>query len=220
MESSLSGDVRSSRSSNAVFRLRGVYGRQIAFSSAQAPTSRRYTQTILRRAVLLAANFRCLELQSSRTVGIWGHRSPEDLPFGFILPSASVPPLDVLRKRIADETPEYDRFGIHTMVSQSSTGELTLGDSHDYGLIPAIFNREEIDQLMMRHLQTFLGVPDLSIAERWYGVYAKHFDKPYIRFRPEDGIEVITGLGGAGMTLSFGVAAETFSALPYKEVAE
>jgi FAD dependent oxidoreductase TIGR03364 len=115
-----------------------------------------------------------------------------------------------LRKRISEETPEYDDFGIHTMVSQAHSGELTFGDSHDYGLTPSTFNREEVDSLILRHLHTFLRVPDPAIAERWYGVYAKHPEKPYIRFQPEDGVEVITGLGGAGMTLSFGVAAETF----------
>jgi D-hydroxyproline dehydrogenase subunit beta len=127
---------------------------------------------------------------------------------------AICPSLSALRKRIANEMSEYDRFGIHTMVSQTSSGELTLGDSHDYGLIPSPFNREEIDTLILEHLKSFLRVPTLSIAERWYGIYAKHRDKPYVRFHPEDGVEVVTGLGGAGMTLSFGVASETFSISP------
>jgi FAD dependent oxidoreductase TIGR03364 len=118
--------------------------------------------------------------------------------------------LDALRTRIATETPEYDRFGIHTMVSQTSSGALTLGDSHDYGLQPSPFRTDEIDRLICEHLQTFVSPPDFSIAERWYGVYAKHPEKPYLRFVPEQGVEVVTGLGGAGMTLSFGVAAETF----------
>jgi FAD dependent oxidoreductase TIGR03364 len=126
--------------------------------------------------------------------------------------------LAALRKRITDETPEYDAFGIHTMVSQSSTGELTLGDSHDYGMHPSLFNREEIDDLILRHLRSFLRVPDFSIAERWHGVYAKHFEKPFVRFLPERGVEIVTGLGGAGMTLSFGVAAETFEGASVKEM--
>ena len=120
------------------------------------------------------------------------------------------PSLPVLRDRIQKQMPEYVRFGIHTMVSQTSLGELTLGDSHEYGLSPSPFNREEIDRLVLEHLQSFLSVPTLSIAERWHSVYAKHPQKPYIRFQPEDRVEIITGLGGAGMTLSFGVAAETF----------
>jgi glycine/D-amino acid oxidase-like deaminating enzyme len=107
--------------------------------------------------------------------------------------------------------PNYDKYGIHTMVSQTANGELTLGDSHEYGLSPSIFNRDEIDQLILEHVQTFAKVPDLSVDERWFGVYAKHFDQPYIRFQPQNGVEVVTGLGGAGMTLSFGVAAETFA---------
>jgi D-hydroxyproline dehydrogenase subunit beta len=126
--------------------------------------------------------------------------------------------LAALRQRIAEETLEYDRFGIHTMVSQSSSGELTFGDSHEYNLTPSPFSREEIDNLILRHLETFVRVPDFSIAERWYGVYAKHFEKSYVRFHPEKNIEVITGLGGAGMTLSFGVAAETFGLLPTETI--
>ena len=118
--------------------------------------------------------------------------------------------LPALQARIAAETPEYDRFGIHTMISQTTAGELTLGDSHDYGLVLSPFNHDEIDNLILKHLETFARIPDLSVAERWFGVYAKHFEKPYLRFQPEDTVEVVTGLGGAGMTLSFGVAAETF----------
>jgi D-hydroxyproline dehydrogenase subunit beta len=127
--------------------------------------------------------------------------------------------LPALQRRIAEEMPEYDRFGIHTMVSQTTAGELTLGDSHDYGLTPSPFNRDEIDALILKHLNTFVRVPDLAVAERWHGVYAKHFDKPYLRFQPEDGVEVVTGLGGAGMTLSFGVAAETFGLLSMRGAA-
>jgi hypothetical protein len=31
--------------------------------------------------------------------------------------------LPALRNRIADEMPEYDRFGIHTMISQTTAGD-------------------------------------------------------------------------------------------------
>jgi FAD dependent oxidoreductase TIGR03364 len=138
------------------------------------------------------------------------------LTFRFYPSFGVCPSLPALRARIEKETPEYDRFGIHTMVSQSSSGELTLGDSHEYGLLVSPFSREEIDALILRHLQSFLRIPDFSIAQRWYGVYAKHPQHPYVRFQPEEGVEVITALGGAGMTLSFGVAAETFGNLHAK----
>jgi FAD dependent oxidoreductase TIGR03364 len=139
------------------------------------------------------------------------------LTFRFYPSFAVCHSLAALRNRIASETPEYDRFGIHTMVSQASTGELTLGDSHEYGQLVSPFNREEIDALILRHLRSFLRVPDVTIAERWYGVYAKHPREPYVRFQPEEGVEVVTALGGAGMTLSFGVAAETFGDQSAKE---
>jgi hypothetical protein len=121
--------------------------------------------------------------------------------------------LPALKERIATETPEYDRWGIHGLVSQTTQGELTLGDSHEYGLAVDIFNKDEIDQLMLRYISTFLDAPDLSIAERWYGVYAKHPEKPYLTLEPAPGVRIVTSPGGAGMTLSFGIAERTIEAM-------
>jgi len=117
--------------------------------------------------------------------------------------------LSTLKERIAAETPEYDRWGIHGLVSQTACGELTLGDSHEYGLCVDPFNREEIDSLMLRYISGFLRAPSLRIAERWHGVYAKHPEKPYLSLEPEPGVRIVTSPGGSGMTLAFGVADET-----------
>lgn len=117
--------------------------------------------------------------------------------------------LAALSQRIADETPEYDRWGIHVLVSQTALGELTLGDSHEYGLAVSIFNRSEIDDLVLDYARRFLRAPDLTIAERWYGVYAKHPAAPFVSLTPAPNVRVVTAPGGSGMTLSFGLAERT-----------
>lgn len=121
--------------------------------------------------------------------------------------------LGALRKRIAEETPEYDRWEIHVLVSQTADGAITLGDSHEYGLAVDIFNKEEIDALILKYAAQFLRIPDNSIAERWYGVYAKHPEKPYLTMRPHPSVQIVTSPGGSGMTLSFGVAEKSLTSL-------
>jgi D-hydroxyproline dehydrogenase subunit beta len=110
------------------------------------------------------------------------------------------------KERVARELAAYDRWAIHTLVSQTADGALTLGDSHEYGLAVDIFNKTEIDELVLRDLRRFLLAPDLSIAERWYGVYAKHPDKSYVAIDAAPGVRIVTAVGGSGMTLSFGLA--------------
>ena len=117
--------------------------------------------------------------------------------------------LPALRERIAREMPEFERWDIHGLVSQTACGELTLGDSHEYGLTIDIFNRDAIDNLMLTYIRTFLNAPDLTIAQRWFGVYAKHPEKPYLSLQPAPGVRIVTSPGGAGMTLSMGVGART-----------
>ena len=123
--------------------------------------------------------------------------------------------LPALARRIAEETPEYDRWGIHALVSQTADGALTLGDSHEYGLSVNIFNKEEIDEIILRYTRQFLRAPDLTVAERWYGVYAKHPEKPLVVMQPDDGVRVVASPGGSGMTLSFGVAEQSIRALGF-----
>jgi FAD dependent oxidoreductase TIGR03364 len=117
--------------------------------------------------------------------------------------------LRALKERIAAETPELDRHGIHVLVSQTAGRELTIGDSHEYA--PAIdpFDRTFIDDLILSYAGGFLQAPEMQIAQRWHGVYAKHPDQPFLSLSPAPHVRVITATGGAGMTLSFGLAAET-----------
>jgi FAD dependent oxidoreductase TIGR03364 len=117
--------------------------------------------------------------------------------------------LPALQTRIASETPEYDRWVIHGLVSQTADGELTLGDSHEYGKAVDIFDKVEIDELMLRYLRTFLQAPTWEITQRWHGVYARHAQKPFVRIAPSEGVRIVTAVGGSGMTLSFGLAEQT-----------
>lgn len=118
----------------------------------------------------------------------------------------SCPSLPALKARIAHEMPEYDRWGIHVMASGAHNNSITLGDSHEYDLSIDVFNKEVIDDLILRYLRTFARFPEPRIAERWHGVYAKHPAAPYFVHDPEPGVRIVTGLGGAGMTLSMGLA--------------
>ena len=118
--------------------------------------------------------------------------------------------LQALKDRIARETPELDAWGIHVMVSQTALHELTIGDSHEYGLAVNIFDDPAVNRLILDYAKTYLRVPTLEIAEQWHGVYAKHPEHPYLRLTPADGVRVVTVTSGIGMTMSFGLAEQTF----------
>ena len=124
---------------------------------------------------------------------------------------AHCPSLPALKRRVAAEMPEFDRYGIHVMASQNGRNELILGDSHEYDAAIEPFDRAEIDALILDYLRTFLRTPDLRIAARWHGIYAKHLTRPYGVFHPEPTVTVVTGVGGAGMTLSLGLAEQVVS---------
>jgi len=119
--------------------------------------------------------------------------------------------LGKLKERIASEKPDYERYLIHVLVSQTADGGITIGDSHEYGQCVSVFNKTAIDDLILDEARTFLELPDFRIAERWQGVYSTHPEKACFEAEPAPGVRIITGLGGSGMTLSFGLAERTLN---------
>jgi FAD dependent oxidoreductase TIGR03364 len=120
------------------------------------------------------------------------------------------PTLPALKARFANERPDCVRFGIHVMASQQETGEVTIGDSHEYDNAISLFDRVEIDDLILDYLDTFVTLPDRRIDARWHGIYAKHPTRLFVAESVDPHLHIAVAPGGAGMTLSFGLAEEWF----------
>ena len=126
----------------------------------------------------------------------------------------TAPSLDLLKKRFEDEMPDFLNWGIHVMVCQNKSGELTVGDSHEYGLAPDPFDRKFINDMILKYLDGFTHLTSPELIETWNGVYGKLTNGGTdLFFSPEPEVYVINAVGGAGMTLSFGLTEEIINGL-------
>jgi glycine/D-amino acid oxidase-like deaminating enzyme len=92
------------------------------------------------------------------------------------------------------------------MASQNGLGEIIIGDTHEYGAAIEPFDRPYLDELILKYLAGMVHIPDLQIQARWHGIYAKHPSEPFLDVPLQPNVRAVLGLGGAGMTLSFGLA--------------
>jgi FAD dependent oxidoreductase TIGR03364 len=121
----------------------------------------------------------------------------------------AAPSLPLLQKKMAEEMKAYLDLGIHVMAAQNGKGEITIGDSHEYGLHLDPFDRASTNKLILDYLKIFLKINANAIAETWHGIYPKLTNgDTEIFFSPDPGVYILNGVGGAGMTLSFGLAEE------------
>jgi FAD dependent oxidoreductase TIGR03364 len=170
-------------------------------------------QTLYPKVFSTSGLTRC-KLQMMRTApqpGNWqlGPALAAGLTLRFYKAFAICGTLAKLKARVAAEKPEYERWAIHVLASQTADGAITLGDSHEYGLDVSIFDRTEVDELILREARTFLRLPSWHIAEHWHGVYSLHPERPYFEADTAPGVRIVTAPGGSGMTLSFGLAERT-----------
>lgn len=98
------------------------------------------------------------------------------------------------------------KYGIHLMASQFPNGDIIFGDSHEYDAAVSPFDKAEIDEAMLAAGAEVFRISGLPIRERWHGIYAKNPLGSCFTAETEEGFRVFTGLGGAGMTMSFGLA--------------
>ena len=97
------------------------------------------------------------------------------------------------------------------LLVQRAGGGLTIGDTHVYEE-PFDFAVEEgpYEQLTER-AESILGWPLPPVVRRWAGVYSLTTDgSVYLSQRMDDGIMVITGAAGRGMTLAPAIAEKTW----------
>jgi FAD dependent oxidoreductase TIGR03364 len=121
----------------------------------------------------------------------------------------AAPSLLLLQQKMATEMKDYLDLGIHVMAAQNGKGEITIGDSHEYGLYLDPFDRASTNKMILDYLKTFLKISNNSIMETWNGIYPKLTNgDTEIFFSPDPGVYILNGVGGAGMTLSFGLAEE------------
>lgn len=116
------------------------------------------------------------------------------------------PSLSKLDARYDSDSIFFKQHGIHVLLSQNNDGELIIGDSHEYNLTLEPFDDTRIDAIILDYLKTFINIPTLRITKRWHGIYAKLMDSNFWVEEIEPGVTIVNGLGGAGMTLSFGLA--------------
>ena len=160
--------------------------------------------------LLAGAPLRRVQLQMLQTAPL-GNTLPTSLADGDSL--RYYPAFDVPAR--ADLPPQEDlaaEFALQLLVSQRSTGALTIGDTHrseepfDFAL-----DERPTAELVTR-AEAVLGRALPPIARRWSGVYSQRTDGAIChRDEPLPGVWAVTGAGGRGMTLSPAIAETTLA---------
>lgn len=123
------------------------------------------------------------------------------------------PSLSEVDARYDRDNENFKKDGIHVLLAQNNYGELIIGDSHHYSSNPEPFDQEEVNELILEYLLSFIDLGRFKVTERWNGVYPKVQGNSDLIIAPEASVIIVNGLGGAGMTLSFGLAEEIIDRL-------
>ncbi len=121
--------------------------------------------------------------------------------------------LQKLDERYDSESFDYKDHGVHVLLAQNEAGEFIIGDSHHYSRTVEPFDSEHVNEIILNYLNSFVDLGNLKIIERWHGVYPKVKGNIDLVVEVEKGVTIVNGLGGAGMSLSFGLAEDIIGKL-------
>lgn len=126
---------------------------------------------------------------------------------------AMLPEAAALKRRIRTERPAYPEAGIHLIAVASADGTLVVGDSHVYDPTPAPFASEAVDGLILDELRAVLAIADLTVTERWTGIYASGGERLMLMDRPAARVRLVMVTSGTGASTSFATGEETMADL-------
>ncbi|WEH33570.1 TIGR03364 family FAD-dependent oxidoreductase [Streptomyces sp. AM 4-1-1] len=118
--------------------------------------------------------------------------------------------LDALNSGQA-QAPTAAEHRMQLLMVQRADGGLTIGDTHEYEHPFSFDVVEDPYEHLGRVVESFLGRPLPKIRRRWAGVYAQCVDTGRVvhRQRVRDGVWLVTGPGGRGMTCAPAIAETT-----------
>ncbi|NUP15213.1 MAG: TIGR03364 family FAD-dependent oxidoreductase [Streptomyces sp.] len=101
------------------------------------------------------------------------------------------------------------------LMVQRADGGLTIGDTHEYEQPFAFDTVEDPYDHLTGVVESLLGRPLPKVRRRWAGVYAQCTDPGRVVHRQQvrDGVWLVTGPGGRGMTCSPAIAETTANEL-------
>ncbi|MFH0179834.1 TIGR03364 family FAD-dependent oxidoreductase [Streptomyces cacaoi] len=138
--------------------------------------------------------------------------------------TTSVADADSFRYYPAYRSPALDELDAHQpqaataaehrmqlLMVQRADGGLTIGDTHEYEHPFAFDTLEDPYDHLTEVAESFLGRPLPKIRRRWAGVYAQCTDTSRVVHRQQvrNGVWLVTGPGGRGMTCSPAIAETT-----------
>ncbi|MEU7646656.1 TIGR03364 family FAD-dependent oxidoreductase [Streptomyces huasconensis] len=113
------------------------------------------------------------------------------------------------------QAPTAAAHKMQLLMVQRADGGLTIGDTHEYEHPFAFDTVEDPYDHLAEVVEGFLGRPLPKITRRWAGVYAQCVDTSRVVHRQQvrDGVWLVTGPGGRGMTCSPAIAETTANEL-------
>ncbi|MEU1617927.1 TIGR03364 family FAD-dependent oxidoreductase [Streptomyces sp. NPDC005722] len=118
--------------------------------------------------------------------------------------------LDALRAG-QPQPPVAAHHRMQLLMVQRLDGGLTIGDTHEYDEPFAFDVTEDPYDHLTATAEALLGRPLPRVRRRWAGVYAQCTDPSLVvhRSRVADGVWLVTGPGGRGMTCSPAIGEDT-----------
>jgi FAD dependent oxidoreductase TIGR03364 len=124
----------------------------------------------------------------------------------------TMPAAEAVHQEIQGHSPELIDIGANVMFTRRPDGTVLLGDSHVYGQTIGPFQDEWMTSRLVGEIEKILGTR-LTVTQRWQGIYASSPLTALLREDLDSSTTAITVTSGIGMTLSFGIAAETIQRL-------
>ncbi|MEU6649247.1 TIGR03364 family FAD-dependent oxidoreductase [Streptomyces sp. NPDC046900] len=115
------------------------------------------------------------------------------------------------------QTPTAAAHRMQLLMVQRADGGLTIGDTHEYEHPFAFDTLEDPYDHLTEVVEGFLGRPLPKTRRRWAGVYAQCTDTTRVVHRQQvrDGVWLVTGPGGRGMTCAPAIAETTANELSW-----